>query len=114
MTAGQYNKTIEQGTTLNWQMNYKDCDGNLIDLGGYNGRMQIRDYFSGELLAEMTTSNGGMEINNPTGRIKVMMSATATAALTFKRARYDIELISGTTVTRLLEGEVILSREVTT
>jgi len=44
--------------------------------------------------------------------IKLSMTATATAALDFETAVYDLELVSGTTVTRLLEGIVTLSREI--
>jgi hypothetical protein len=44
--------------------------------------------------------------------IKMSMTATATAALDFETAVYDLELVSGTTVTRLLEGIVTLSREI--
>jgi len=44
--------------------------------------------------------------------IELSMSATATAALDFDTGVYDLELVSGTEVTRLLEGIVTLSREV--
>ena len=44
--------------------------------------------------------------------IELSMTATATAALDFDTGVYDLELVSGTEVTRLLEGIVTLSREV--
>ena len=44
--------------------------------------------------------------------IKLSMTATATAALDFETAVYDLELVSGAEVTRLIEGIVTLSKEV--
>jgi len=44
--------------------------------------------------------------------IEVSMTASATAALDFETAVYDLELVSGVAVTRLIEGIVTLSKEV--
>ena len=42
MAAGRYSFTIEQGSTLNLELQYKDASGNPIDLTYYSGKMQIR------------------------------------------------------------------------
>ena len=42
MAAGQYNFTIEQGSTLKKQFTYKDSTGAVVDLDGYDVRMQLR------------------------------------------------------------------------
>jgi hypothetical protein len=42
MAAGKYNIVIEQGTTYQVEIQYKDSNSLPIDLSGYNGRMQIR------------------------------------------------------------------------
>jgi hypothetical protein len=41
------------------------------------------------------------------------MSATNTASLDFDNAVYDLELFSGATVDRIIEGRVFLSKEIT-
>jgi hypothetical protein len=47
------------------------------------------------------------------GSIGVFISAVTSSLLTFDSAVYDLELTSGSVVTRLLEGNVRLSKNVT-
>jgi hypothetical protein len=47
MAAGRYSFTIEQGATLNFEIQYTDANGLPVDLTGYTGFMQIRSGFSG-------------------------------------------------------------------
>ena len=120
MAAGKYNFTIEQGTTFTRTFKYKDADGNPFDLNGYDVRMQIRHSHSS--LAPLDTfdnnGNGGFELSIPAGgsvknQIALTITATQTAAFTFDQALYDIEIESGSIVTRLLQGKIKLSPEVT-
>ena len=127
MAAGKYNFTIEQGTTIKLEFAYKDSNGNAIDLTGYNGRMQIRPdfadntttsyiYLSSSLATDGTGLNfsGSTGLNPPTsGTIGLFISAVSSSALDFDSALYDIEIESGSIVTRLLQGTIKLSREVT-
>jgi len=120
MAAGKYNFTIEQGTTVNFELQYKDSSGSAIDLTDYSGRMQIRpDYADNTkksyiyLSSSLNDDNTGLNINGPAGTIGVYISATTSSALNFTTALYDIELESGSVVTRLLQGTIKLSREVT-
>ena len=41
MAAGQYSFTIEHGTTLDFEIQYKDSGSNPIDLAGYADSMSI-------------------------------------------------------------------------
>ena len=43
----------------------------------------------------------------------ISMSATNTAALSFDHAVYDLELVSGSVVDRIIQGRVKLAKEVT-
>ena len=127
MAAGKYNFTIEQGTTVNLELAYKDVSGSAIDLSGYGGRMQIRPdfadntttsyiYLSSSLAADGTGLNfsGSAGLNPPaSGTIGIYISAASSSALNFDSALYDIEIQSGSIVTRLLQGTIKLSREVT-
>jgi hypothetical protein len=47
------------------------------------------------------------------GTIVVTIAATVTAALPSGEARYDLELVNGAVVTRLIEGKATISREIT-
>ena len=62
----------------------------------------------------LTTENGGIALGGSAGTITLTISAAATAALTAASGCYDLELVSGSgLVTRLLQGRVVVSREVT-
>lgn len=123
MAAGNYSFTIEQGTTFERIFKYKDEDGAPVDLTGYDVRMQIRSSYDSAVLASLTSGSGDFVVSVPPdaadgvtdkNQIKLTISATNTAAYTFDQALYDIELESGTgVVTRLLQGKIKLSREVT-
>ena len=115
MSAGKYSFCIEQGATLQKTIVYKDNSGNYVDLTGYSARMKIRPtttsqdvYWSG------TTETGELPfISEVSGTFLIFISATQSMDLDFDKGVYDLELYSGSFVTRLLEGNVNLSREVT-
>jgi hypothetical protein len=127
MAAGKYSFTIEQGSTLNFEIQYKDSNNLPVNLTGYSGKMMIRSNYadnnpityailSSSLAADGTGLNfsGSNGTTPPTsGSIGIFISAPSASALTFASARYDLEITLGTTVTRLLEGQVSLSKEVT-
>ncbi|CAB4143638.1 hypothetical protein UFOVP450_187 [uncultured Caudovirales phage] len=127
MAAGKYSFTIEQGATLDFELQYKDSAGAPVSLAGYSGRMQIRSAYadnnpttyailSSSLLPDGTGLNfSGSNGTTPraSGSIGVYISATSSSALTFSEAVYDLEIQSGSYVIRLLEGKVKLSKEVT-
>ena len=46
MAAGTYNFTIEQGTTVDFEVQYKDSNLVPVDLSAYTGRMQIRSTYA--------------------------------------------------------------------
>ncbi len=128
MSAGRYSFTIEQGATLDFELAYKDSDNNPVDLTGYQGRMQLRPSvgsdikyitLSSSLDADGTGLNfsGSDGLNPPTsGTIGIFISAESSSLLSFNEAVYDLELATGSEfpiVTRLLEGQVRLSLNVT-
>jgi hypothetical protein len=126
MPAGRYNLLIEQGATYTLELQYKDSQGVVVDLTGYSGRLQIRPSIgsptaylclSSSLNADGTGLNfsGSNGSTPPTsGSIGVYISATTSSMLTFDTGVYDLEIQSGSFVTRLLQGNVQLSKEVTT
>jgi hypothetical protein len=127
MASGRYSFTIEQGSTLNFELQYKNSSGSAIDLSGYGGKMQIKSNYadnsptiyltlSSSLQPDGTGLNfSGSNGSTPTasGSIGVFISAATSSLLTFDTALYDLEIASGSIVTRILEGQVKLSKEVT-
>jgi len=128
MSAGRYSFTIEQGATLDFELAYKDSDNNPIDLTGYQGRMQLRPSAGSDIKYITLSSSldldgtglnfsGSDGLNPPTsGTIGIFISAESSSLLDFGEAVYDLELATGSQfpiVTRLLEGQVRLSKNVT-
>jgi len=127
MAAGRYSFTIEQGSTIDFEIQYKDSNSNPINLTGYSGKMMIRSNYadqnpttyitlSSSLAVDGTGLNfSGSNGNTPpiSGSIGIYISATSSSAFTFTTARYDLEIRSGSVITRILEGQVSLSQEVT-
>lgn len=114
MAAGTWNITIEQGATFNKIIAMTDSAGAVIDLTGYSARMQIRQSTKSSVtLLELSSPSNGIAITALTGLITITISATTTAALSFMTAVYDLEIVNGSVVTRLLQGSVTLSEEVT-
>lgn len=106
---------IEQGATFTLDLSVTDDAGDPIDLTGYTGRMSIkRDNDETAALLELTTANARLSITPLTGLVTLVLTAAETAALTFTRGVYDLELVSAIgTVTRLCEGAVTILAEVT-
>jgi len=110
-----YNLNIHQGETWTMTLTVKDENETAKNLTGYTGKMQIRDKPGGTVFEELATSPGsGMTINGTFGEVELALSAAETAALKFRKAVYDIYIVSGAgTVTYLLKGDITLEARVT-
>jgi len=125
MAAGRYSFIIEQGSTLNLELQYKDSSGTPINLTDYSGKMQIRPSVASStiyitLSSSLDIDGTGLNFSGSNGQtppssgsIGVYISAASSSLLNFDTAVYDLELYSGSYVTRILEGQVKLSKEVT-
>jgi hypothetical protein len=124
MAAARYSFIVEQGATTNIQLKWEDENGS-IDLSGYSGRMQIRPTVDSSTVyltlsssldidgtgLNMSGSDGETAVQS--GSIGIYISAAQSAELNFDTAYYDLEMMNGNEVTRLLEGQVKLSKNVT-
>jgi hypothetical protein len=115
MSAATYNFEIEQGTSLNKSVVWKDSNGVAVNLAGYTARMQIRETIDSDLvLLELSTTNGKIVVVPTQGKITLEFDPEDTSGEFWTRGVYDLELTSGSGfVTRLLKGKVTLSKEVT-
>ena len=111
MAAGKYNFTLEQGATFSREITVQDS-GSPMNLTGHTPRMQMRSTHDSSTIALTFTA----AIANPAtnGKINLGATATATAAVEEGIYVYDLEIESGSSgVTRLLEGQVTVTPEVT-
>jgi len=111
--AGEYNFTIEQGATFNLLMTWK-IDNVAVNLTGYTARLQARiDVDEIDTILSLTTG-AGITLGGAAGTISLDQTATQTTLLPKGEYVYDLELqSSGGIVTRLLQGELNISAEVT-
>lgn len=118
--AGTYNILCEQGTTFVRVLELQTpnpLDSSIYevyDLSGHTARMQIRRTIdSSSVMIELTTENGGIEIDGDEGKITILMSDTQTGSLTSSGV-YDLEIEdNGGNVSRVVQGTFTLSQEVT-
>ena len=130
MPAGRYSFTIEQGSTFQLNLQYKDSNGNPVDLTGFYGRMQIRPTVASTtvyltLSSSLNPDGTGLNFSGSSndqppqsGSIGIYIASCASSMLNFDgQAYYDLEIYSGSGAcpytVRLIEGQVQLSKEVT-
>jgi hypothetical protein len=130
MSAGRYPIYIEQGTTIDFEVQYKDSDGVPVNLTGYGARMQFRPSAgSNEIFLSLTSNlnsdgtginmSGSAPYKPPTsGSLGIYISSCTSSMLNFGDAVYDLEVFAPINsncpvVTRILQGPVRLSKEVT-
>jgi hypothetical protein len=114
MAAGTLNFTIEQGATFNLLLTW-EIDGTPVNITNWTARLAARvDVEDTEVILSLTTSNGGITLGGAAGTISLNQTATQTALLPAGTYVYDLELISAAAaVTRLVQGELNISPEVT-
>ena len=114
--AGSYDFTIYQGAdwniTLTWIAN-----GSVVDVTSYHAHLQARPSYASQsstIFIDISDQTSGITLGGTAGTITLALTAAQTAALSFTQASYDLKLTSGSgAVTRLLQGSISLSPEVT-
>ena len=130
MAAGVYNFTIEQGSTVDFEIQYKDSSSDPISLAGSTVNMALRSGYGADAILEMSSSTSGTytkrsgsaflsvsgsNLSTPltSGSIGIYIGHAVTDAFAFGEAIYDIELTTDQARTRLLQGKIRLSKDVT-
>ncbi len=105
------NLTVDQGATFTAEVAVSDTNGGILDLTGYTASGQIRKTYTSSTAIEFTAT-----IDSPTtGKVNIGLTASQTGAMKPGRYVYDVEITNdgGTTVTRILEGQVEVTPSVT-
>ena len=118
MVATQLDLKIEQGADFAFTVKYIDDAGAPINLTDYTAKMKIRPSKDSDLLlAEYTTTNSKIVITGATGTVAVREIAANTLLYNWVAGVYDLVLIPSALAptqlaVRILEGNVVMSREV--
>jgi hypothetical protein len=103
------NLQIDQGADFSTEIDVLDDNGDIVNLTGYSGAAQMRKHYTSS-----TATNFNVAINASGGTVTLSMNAATSANVTPGRYVYDCELTSaGNTVSRLVEGIVTVTPQVT-
>jgi hypothetical protein len=86
-----------------------------VNLTGYTARAQLREKLDSEtVLLDLTTENGRIVLGGAAGTITLQVTAAVTAAMTWRSAVFDLEMVAGDgKIRRLISGTATVSPEVT-
>ena len=114
MSAGIYNFTLDQGSTWTLQIVYQDPSGTPINLTGYNAQMKVRKKAdSSAVVLSLATGGQGIVITGAQGKLNLTATDEQTQVIEPGLYVYDLELDNGGVRTRLIQGMVTVSAEVT-
>ena len=113
--VASHNFVIPAGTSWSQVINWKTgTPAVAVNTTSFSARMQLRvSHSSAAAVVELTTANSRIALTN-TGNITLSLGPTVTSPLPARKYVYDLELVSsGGQVTRLLEGTITVTPEVT-
>jgi hypothetical protein len=112
INPGTYNITCPQGAT--WDRTFTvNVGGTALNLTGYTAAMQVRESADAGTAIISLTNGSGITLGGTAGTIGVVISSAQTAGAASGSYSYDLELNSGGTITRLLEGSFNVTGNVT-
>jgi hypothetical protein len=113
INPGLYDIVCPAGATFDRTFTYS-VGGTAVNLSGYTAAMQVREaYDGGTALISLSTGGSGIVLGGTAGTIAVTIDATTTGSVPAGSYAYDLELYSGSTVTRLLQGGFTVTGGVT-
>lgn len=115
--AAAANVAVEQGTTYQLTLTWKDSTGAVIDMTGYRVHAQFRQHVTGVVVINADSSNpvDGITVSTPdsTGVMAISVAPSITSVMTGTGV-YDLLVSSSEgVVTRLLQGTWAVSDTVT-
>ena len=100
---------IDQHTDFQITVDVTDASGNVLNLTGYTAAAQMRKTYG----SSSVSATFGTSIVASTGKVTLTLTDAVTGALDSGRYVYDMTVTSGTTTTRVIEGQAIVTPSVT-
>jgi hypothetical protein len=107
--ATKANLVIDQGATFAADLYITDEGGVPLILNGYQANSQVRKWYTSTNPAAIFTTF----INISSSFITLSLTANQTSNLVSGRYVYDVEINDGTTISRIVEGIVTVTPQVT-
>lgn len=112
ISPGTYNIRAFQGATFNFVATWT-IGGTAVDLTNYSAAMDVRPTYQSSSSIFSLTNGSGITLGGTAGTITVEIDASAMGSAIAGLYLYDLELDSGSEVTRLLQGNFDIKPEVT-
>jgi hypothetical protein len=112
IAPGILNLTFPQGATWDLSLTYLDGDGDPIDLTAHTARMQVRNSFGAAAVLSLA-SGTGITLGGTAGTIDIQVAASVTETIPPVQYVYDLEVEAASVVTRVVQGSLTVSPEVT-
>ena len=119
--AARYDIEAEKGSSFIFYVKYMDDDDSAVDLvgGGYTAEMQVRRFAdSTTKLLQFKSTNGGVALGlGPfgvtAGNSGVIADPSTMDNVPVGDHQYDLEIIQGNTIVRLVEGTFVCKSNIT-
>lgn len=86
------NFKITQGDTFAIELQYLDQDDNVVDISGYQFRLEVRDKPAGQVLSAVCTNGDGFTITDgQNGIVDLDISPEKTRKFNYPKAAYQIQ-----------------------
>ena len=113
VSPGILNLTFPQGATWDLSLTWTDSDGDPINLTAYSARMQVRHSYDAGTPVLSLTNGTGITLGGTAGTIDVTVAASVTAGVAAAQYVYDLEVEASSVVTRVVQGSLTVTPEVT-
>jgi hypothetical protein len=107
--ATKANLVIDQGSTFSTDLTLLDDYGDGLILNGYTANSQIRKWYTSATPAATFTTN----INTTSSVITLTLTSNQTSNLVAGRYVYDVEINDGASTSRIVEGIITVTPQVT-
>ena len=102
------NLTIFSGADFNSTFTIKTSAGSSINFTGYTGRSNIKKSAIG------TANTFGVTLGDTDGKVTLSLGSTGTRSLDEGRYLYDVNVSSGSTFFKIMEGNVLVRTGIST
>jgi len=102
------NLTIFSGADFNSTFTIKTSAGSSINFTGYTGRSNIKKSAIG------TANTFGVTLGDTDGKVTLSLGSTVTRSLDEGRYLYDVNVSSGSTFFKIMEGNVLVRTGIST
>ena len=102
------NLTIFSGADFNTEFTIQTSAGSSINFTNYTGRSNMKKSAIG------TANTFGVTLGDTNGKVTLSMGSTVTRSLAEGRYLYDINVSSGSTFFKIIEGNVLVRTGIST